>query len=383
MNAIHFGAGNIGRGFIGLLLHQSDYAITFVDVNEQVIDEINRVGQYNVLLANETKEQFTVKNVKGINSKINPEQVVEQFIQADIVTTAIGPNILKFIAPLIADGIKARMKNNQTTVNVIACENMIGGSSALKQFVLEHLNEEEAAWLEEYVGFPDSAVDRIVPNQKNDNLLDVLVEPFHEWVIDETAIKGEKPEIAEAHFVGNLQAYIERKLFTVNTGHAATAYLGNIKNYETISETIHHEDVKEKVHHVLQETGKVLVARYNFNEADHQKYIDKILGRFANAYIVDDVKRVGRSPLRKLSGNDRLVAPALAYYKEFHEIPAHLVEVMASALHFYTPEDQESVELKKLVEEKGVQSAFVQVSGLSEDHELVTEVIRVYNNIHA
>ncbi|SLL35401.1 mannitol 2-dehydrogenase [Mycobacteroides abscessus subsp. abscessus] len=383
MNAIHFGAGNIGRGFIGLLLHQSNYAITFVDVNEQIIDELNRVGQYNVLLANEAKEQFTVKNVKGINSKINPEQVVEEFIHADIVTTAIGPNILKFIAPLIADGIKARMKSNQSPVNVIACENMIGGSSALKQFVLEHLNEEETAWVEEYVGFPDSAVDRIVPNQKNENLLDVLVEPFHEWVVDETAIKGAKPEIEEAHFVENLQAYIERKLFTVNTGHAATAYLGNIKNYETISETIDHEDVKEKVLHVLQETGKVLVERYNFNAEDHQKYISKILGRFANVYIVDDVKRVGRSPLRKLSGNDRLVAPALAYYKEFNEIPSHLVEVMASALHFYTPEDQESVELKNLIDENGVQTAFSKVSGLSEDHALVKEVVLAYNNINA
>ena len=379
MNAIHFGAGNIGRGFIGLLLHQSNYEITFVDVNEQVIDEINRVGEYNVFLANETKEQFTVKNIKGINSKINPEQVIEQFITADIVTTAIGPNILKFIAPLIADGIKARMKSNQTPLNIIACENMIGGSTALKQFVLEHLDTKEQAWVEEYVGFPDSAVDRIVPNQKNENLLDVLVEPFHEWVINETSIKGTKPVINEAHFVENLQAYIERKLFTVNTGHAATAYLGNMKNYETISETIAHDDVKTKVLHVLQETGEVLVNKYQFNKEDHQKYIDKIIGRFANSYIVDDVKRVGRSPLRKLGENDRLVAPSLEYYKAFGKLPSNLVEVMASALHFYTPEDQESVELKNLIDENGVESAFSKVSGLSEDHELVKAVVLAYN----
>ncbi|HWJ78645.1 MAG TPA: mannitol-1-phosphate 5-dehydrogenase [Niallia sp.] len=381
MNAIHFGAGNIGRGFIGLLLHQSNYAITFIDVNDQVIDEINRVGEYHVFLANEEKNQFIVNNIKGINSKLNPDQVIEQFITADIVTTAIGPNILKFIAPLIADGIKARMKSNPSPINIIACENMIGGSSALKQFVLENLNEEEKVWVEEHVGFPDSAVDRIVPNQKNDNLLDVLVEPFHEWVINETAIKGNKPVIKEAHFVENLQAYIERKLFTVNTGHAATAYLGNRKNYETISETIEDNDVKTKVLHALQETGEVLVNKYQFNKEEHQKYIDKIIGRFANSYIVDDVKRVGRSPIRKLGGNDRLVAPGLEYYKTFGKLPSNLIEVMAAALHFYTPEDQESVELKELIESHGVATAFSKVSGLSEDHEIIKAVELAYNNM--
>jgi len=381
MNAIHFGAGNIGRGFIGLLLHQSNYAITFIDVNDQVIDEINRVGEYHVFLANEEKNQFIVNNIKGINSKLNPDQVIEQFINADMVTTAIGPNILKFIAPLIADGIKARMKSNPSPINIIACENMIGGSSALKQFVLENLNEEEKVWVEEYVGFPDSAVDRIVPNQKNDNLLDVLVEPFHEWVINEPAIKGNKPVIKEAHFVENLQAYIERKLFTVNTGHAATAYLGNRKNYETISETIEDNDVKTKVLHALQETGEVLVNKYQFNKEEHQKYIDKIIGRFANSYIVDDVKRVGRSPLRKLGGNDRLVAPGLEYYKTFGKLPSNLIEVMAAALHFYTPEDQESVELKEFIENHGVATAFSKVSGLSEDHEIIKAVEFAYNNM--
>ncbi|KAB7668826.1 mannitol-1-phosphate 5-dehydrogenase [Bacillus sp. B1-b2] len=380
MHAIHFGAGNIGRGFIGLLLHQSSYDITFVDVNEQVIDEINSVGEYNVFLANEAKDSFTVKNIQGINSKNTPEKVVEQFVTTDMVTTAIGPNILKFIAPLIADGIKARMKSNQSPLNIIACENMIGGSTALKQFVLEHLNTEEQAWVEEYVGFPDSAVDRIVPNQKNEKILDVLVEPFHEWVINETAIKGTKPVIEEAHFVENLEAYIERKLFTVNTGHAATAYLGNMKNYETISETIGHDEVKTKVLHVLQETGEVLINKYQFNREDHQKYIEKIIGRFANSYIVDDVKRVGRSPLRKLGAKDRLVAPSLEYYNAFGKLPTNLIDVIASALHFYTPDDQESVDLKKLIDEKGVEAAFVQVSGLSQDHEIVKAAVQAYNS---
>ncbi|GKU84701.1 mannitol-1-phosphate 5-dehydrogenase [Niallia sp. NCCP-28] len=379
MKAIHFGAGNIGRGFIGLLLHQSNYEVNFVDVNDQVIDAINNIGKYNVFLANDQKDTFAVSNIKGINSKVNPEKVIEAIISADLVTTAIGPNILKFIAPLIADGLKAKKEQNQKYLNIIACENMIGGSAQLKKFVFENLNEEEKAWAEEFIGFPNSAVDRIVPNQHNENLLDVLVEPFSEWVVDEMELKGVKPDIKGAHFVDNLQAYIERKLFTVNTGHAATAYLGNAQNYTTIAETISNKELEEKVLRVLEETGKVLVEKYNFNPEEHNQYIYKIIGRFSNSHIIDDVKRVGRSPLRKLGKNDRLVAPALEYLEVFKVIPNNLVDVMAAALSFYSEDDQESVQLQQLISEKGVLQAFSEVSGLEEHHELVKAVVSVYN----
>ncbi|MFT8322990.1 MAG: mannitol-1-phosphate 5-dehydrogenase [Bacillus sp. (in: firmicutes)] len=382
MKAIHFGAGNIGRGFIGLLLNQSDYEVCFVDVNERLIEEINKVGTYQVFLANNQNESFTVSDVTGINSKLNPEKVVEEIVSADLITTAAGPTILSFIAPVIAEGLKARRKKQNTYLNVIACENMIGASSALKKFVLEHLNKEEASWVEEYVGFPDSAVDRIVPNQHNEKLLDVLVEPFQEWVIDETAIKGAKPSIKEAQFVKNLQAYIERKLFTVNTGHAATAYFGYVENDQTIAETIKKKEIEAKVLNVLEETGKVLIKKHHFVEEEHFLYIKKIIGRFANQQIVDDVKRVGRSPLRKLGPNDRLVAPALEYMQIFKAVPNSLVQVMAAALTFYTPEDQESIEMKQLIEEKGITKAFSEITGLEEEHALVKAVaaFTVVNN---
>ncbi|MCV9884410.1 mannitol-1-phosphate 5-dehydrogenase [Metabacillus halosaccharovorans] len=374
MKAVHFGAGNIGRGFIGLLLHQSGYAVEFVDVNETLINELNKEKAYRVMLANEEKQEFFVENVSGINSQQHPDAVIEAISKADIVTTAVGPNILKLVAPLIAEGLKKRQQISGGTVNVIACENMVGGSSELKKHVVEKLGAEEIAWVEENVGFPNSAVDRIVPNQNNERLLDVLVEPFHEWVIDSTGMKGEQPKIEEALFVENLQAYIERKLFTVNTGHAATAYLGNLAGYKTIAEAIAQNDVKQDVLGTLGETGNVLTTKYGFDADQHQAYIEKIIGRFANPYIVDDVQRVGRAPLRKLGAKDRLVAPALEYIEEFGDVPAHLVKVIVAALQFVSEEDHESLTLKQMVEEKGAAAAFSEVSGLEMDHPLVVSV---------
>ena len=374
MKAIHFGAGNIGRGFIGLLLHQSGYSIEFVDVNESLIDEINKEKTYRVILANEEKQPFVVDGVSGINSAKSPEAVVQAISTADLITTAVGPNILKFIAPLIAEGLKKRKQANSQPVNIIACENMVGGSSELQKHVFENLAEEEQTWVEEHIGFPNSAVDRIVPNQNNENPLDVLVEPFHEWVIDTTGIKGKQPEIQEALFVDNLQAFIERKLFTVNTGHAATAYLGNLAGYQTIAETIADDSIRKTVLGTLEETGKVLITNYQFPEDEHQQYIEKIIGRFSNPFIIDDVQRVGRAPLRKLGAKDRLVAPALAYVNEFGHVPNNLVAVIVAALQFVSEEDQESLILKEKVDKMGYGAAFSEVTGLESDHPLVQKV---------
>src|SRR5699024_9399267 len=137
---------------------------------------------YNVTLASEDSQSVTVKNVSGINSVAEPEKVVEAIMKADIVTTAVGPGILPVIAELIAKGLRKRLETNKTPLNVIACENMVGGSSLLKEKVLEHVTKEEAAAFASLFGFPNAAVDRIVPNQTSQDLLEVSVEPYYEWV---------------------------------------------------------------------------------------------------------------------------------------------------------------------------------------------------------
>ena len=75
MNAVHFGAGNIGRGFIGCLLYQSGYDTCFVDVNGEIVDLLNEKKEYTVQLANAEHEELVVKNVHAINSLKDPELV--------------------------------------------------------------------------------------------------------------------------------------------------------------------------------------------------------------------------------------------------------------------------------------------------------------------
>ncbi len=378
MIAVHFGAGNIGRGFIGNLLYQSGFETCFVDVNSELVNLINEKKQYRVELANAAHEGLLVKNVRAINSATDPELVIETIAKADLVTAAVGPNVLPFIAGLLAEGLKERLIQTGQPLTIIACENMIGGSAFLKEKVYEKLTEEEKLGFDECFSFPNAAVDRIVPNQVNEDKTAVQVEPFYEWVVDESEIIGENPPVKGITFVKDLEPYIERKLYTVNTGHAAVAYFGYLAGIRRMDEALASVEIRTMTENVLQETGKLLIAKYQFNEQEHGDYIQKIMGRFANPFISDDVTRVGRSPLRKLKFNDRLVGPATQYVELFGDTPTYLAMGIAAALRYDYMEDPEAKLIQETIHQQGIGQAIETITGLKTGTALFTAVEEGY-----
>lgn len=380
MKAVHFGAGNIGRGFIGSLLANAGYQVCFVDVNAEIVDLINERQEYRVVLADETSQEKVVRNVKAINSLQNPDEVIDTIVAADMVTTAVGPTVLTIISDIIAKGLRKRLELTSKPLNVIACENMIGGSAFLKEKVYEKLSADEKSQFDQLFAFPNAAVDRIVPNQSNEDKLMVSVEPFYEWVVDQSQIVGEVPNIEGVTFVNDLKPYIERKLFTVNTGHAVAAYLGYQAGLKTIKDAMEDSDVLQAVHETLKETGYVLVKKYNFDTNDHMKYINKIIGRFTNPYINDEIPRVARGPIRKLGPNDRLVSPAVQHYEYLEGQPLHLAKGIAAALQYDFPQDEEAVRLQVKVKEKGYEGTMEEICGLSPEHPLFSLVLQELNN---
>jgi mannitol-1-phosphate 5-dehydrogenase len=380
MKAIQFGAGNIGRGFIGALLSKAGYHVVFADVNKEVIDKINVDKKYTIHVMDVECEEIVVENISGVIS-INDE-ILNEIKESDIITTAVGLVILPRIAPTIAKGIQLRKEAGiKTSLNIIACENAIKASSQLKAEVEKCLNEDEKAYLEEFVGFPDCSVDRIVPPVKSENILDVVVEKFYEWNVEEKAFKGEIPKIEGMNLAGNLMSYIERKLFTLNTGHAITAYIGNLKGYSTIDESIADEKIYDVVKKAMTESGLGLVEKHKLDAEAHFKYIDKIIGRFRNPYLKDDVSRVGREPLRKLSDSDRLVKPLMTA-KGFNLSVDNLLLGVGAALHYNNTEDAQSVKLQALIKEKGIKGAIAEVANI-DDNDLLEKIEKAYTDVLA
>ncbi|KRQ86463.1 Mannitol-1-phosphate 5-dehydrogenase [Caloramator mitchellensis] len=379
--AIQFGAGNIGRGFIGALLSQSGYHVVFADVNQAVIDEINKVKGYQInVLGTDVSKEY-IENISACS--VMDAEIFNHIAEAEIITTAVGPNVLPKIAPTLAEGIRRRIAaGNKSYLNIIACENMVGGSESLREEVKKSLNSDEIEFLNSYVGFPNSAVDRIVPPASNSdrNILEVDVETFHEWIVDKTGFKGEIPNIKGMELTDKLIAFVERKLFTLNTGHAITAYLGFLKGYATIKESIEDKVIYKYVKGAMEESGEALIKKHGFDADAHNKYIEKILGRFKNPYLKDEVLRVGREPLRKLSSKDRLVNPlltAVGYGIECN----NLILGIAAAMHYENKDDAQAIELRRMIDELGVGKALEKATGIEENSELGVKIVNTYKNI--
>jgi mannitol-1-phosphate 5-dehydrogenase len=363
MTAVHFGAGNIGRGFIGLALHRAGHRVIFVDVDESLISAIATADSYRVVETGLNGIVHTVDNFTGLNSATSPDAVARAIADADVVTTAVGPRILEFVAPLIAQGLAAR--TSAVPLAVMACENAIGATDTLKSFVARSASEAEMS----RAHFANTAVDRIVPVQDSSEGLDVTVEAFSEWVIDRTPFDGAEPIIPDAHYVDDLAPYIERKLLTVNTGHASIAYLGLRAGALHIAEALAITSVAELVDAVLDETTQMLVARHGLDETDQRAYVSQTLNRFRNPDLDDELVRVGRQPLRKLSRHERLIEPAAAL-AESGVTPVALLQVIEAALRFDVASDIESVELQKMRVSSSADEIAAKVCGIEADHPL-------------
>ena len=380
MKAIHFGAGNIGRGFIGYLLSKSGYEVTFVDIADFLVDDINRYKEYTVITLSDLAVKEKVKNVNAIHLK-NIEELKNAVRDADLITTSIGANNLRSTGNLLRELLLERMASNTKQLDIIACENALFATNVLKEAIMEGSNSEFTEYLENNVGFPNSAVDRIVPNvkMKKELPIDAAVEDFYEWDIEKGAIKVNY-NIQGAEFVDNLGPYLERKLFLLNGAHAAIAYLGYLKGYKFIHEAINDEFIRNIAEGFHLEAVNALSAKYKISVQALKEYSKKLIGRFENTYLQDELYRVGRDPIRKLSFNDRLITP-LRMCSELDIDCQNILYGIGAGFLFDYIDDDKAQEIQNRIKNDGIKNAVSFVSGLAEEDAFVSKIADKYEEL--
>ncbi len=355
---IMYGAGNIGRGFIGQLFSNAGYKVGFIDVNKEVINRLNTDGEYpvNVVTTDSNVEQI-VKNAYGIDGTDN-ELVASEIASADIMATAIGVNILKFIAKPLALGLKKRFEQNAPIFNIIICENMIGADQYLKGLIKNEIPE-YADRIDKEIGFVEPSIGRMVPvvteDKKMGNPLRVYVEPYNILPIDKEAFKGEIPEIANLYPFAPFNLFIQRKLFMHNMSHAVTAYLGNLRNYEYIYQATADFDIKYVSYRALIESAQALAKENGVDIKLLTDHADDLLYRFTNTALGDTVERVGKDTKRKLGENDRLIG-ALKLCEKFNLETKYIAMGVAAGMFFAPDSDESSKELKAYALENGAKA---------------------------
>ena len=362
MKALHIGAGKIGRGFIGAELVKSNYELTFADVNTELVSALNAQKSYTLHIMERDGWREEISNIYAV--EIGSEEFFERFTEADIITTAVSMTALPKLAPTIATALQRRYLNNcKSTLNIICCENGVRATSQLKSCVIQLLDTQTAQWCDEMVGFADCAVDRIVPIATFDNTLDVGVERYCEWSIDRGQIVGKQPSIACAKFTDNLEAAVERKLYTVNTAHCATAYLGAIKGYKFIHQAITDTAIRECVEQIVAESSAALCAKFGFDTTAQQHYAQSVLRRFENPLLGDTVARVARDPMRKLSPALYFAYPVTLALKYSLSTDA-LATAVAAAMHYRSEDDIQSQQLASIVAQRGLAKSIQMVTGI-------------------
>ena len=382
--AVQFGAGNIGRGFTGQLFSEAGFEVVFVDVVDELVRLINERHSYPIRYASEQMETMTIENVRAVNGR-DVAAVADEIRTADLMCTAVGVNVLPHVAPAIAAGVKARADADVTEpINIIICENLQHMAAFLKGKVSESLPSEYHAYLDEKIGFVESVVGRMAPvmteEQKQEDPLLVVVEPYKHLPVSKAGIKGEFPEIAHMEPKKNFQAYVDRKLFTHNAGHATAAYFGYLKGYVYIYQAMNDAQINAAVRAALTETGQALIEKHGLSPEEHQEHTEDLLRRFANVALGDQVARVGGDPLRKLGPEDRLVGGAKLAL-EYNIFPANLCKAIAAGLRFDPPGDRTAPAVQQMICEDGVAGALNKITGLDPDSQLARQILRDYDTV--
>ncbi|MDR0561711.1 MAG: mannitol-1-phosphate 5-dehydrogenase [Spirochaetaceae bacterium] len=375
MKAVMYGGGNIGRGFIGPLYRDSGYEVAFIDVAETLINALNARGEYPLRIVSRTGyEDRAVKGVSMINGN-DREAVACAVAGADSMATAVGVNVLPYIAPNLAQGIRRRFAVTEKPLDIIICENLLNADALLADMIKKYLSDGERVLFEKRIGLVEASVGRMVPIQteemRDGDPLRLCVEAYGWLPVDRDSFKGTIPDIKGLVPYSPFDFYIKRKLYIHNMGHAVCAYAGLYLGIEYIWAAIETPDIRLLVQNAMLESARALSLRYNFPLNNIMAHIEDLLYRFGNNALADTCRRVGADPARKLSAADRLIG-AGSLCLEQGVTPVSIAAGAAAGLYRYL------AELKRPQTEANAARALEDVSGIKPGGELASEILRLY-----
>lgn len=385
-HAIIFGAGNIGRGFLGQLFSESGYRVCFVDIDAALIDAFRARGAYTIrLVDNAHTEEVRVGPVTGLLAS-DAGAVAEELAAASLGATAVGARALPHVAPSVAAGIRLRAQRGvEVPLNLIICENLKGAAATFRAMVYAHLDDAEQRYAQEHVGFVDTVIGRMVPElapelRAQDPTL-IIVEPYKELPVDRAGFVGPIPEVVGMEPCDDFALYTARKLYLHNAGHAILGYLGYRRGHTLGYETLEDPTIRPVLDGALEEALRGIVRRHGAGEAWLRAHVADLLERFANRALADPLLRLARDPLRKLAPDDRLVGAARVA-EGTGQVPINLALGIAAALAFDAPQDASAQELQRRIAAEGVEAVLTSACAIDPHEPLGRAVLEHYHRLH-
>lgn len=341
------GAGKIGRSFIGQLFSRSGYEVVFIDVDEKIVAALNQHGRYKVVIkSDDGDDEIWINNVRGVFGN-NKEEVASEIASAGIMAISVGINSIPKVAPLIAEGLKLRVeKYPANPLDIILAENLRDAAQVVGDEVKKYLPD--SFEFEEKVGLVETSIGKMVPimpeNFAEDDPLLVYAESSNSLILDKNGFKNPIPNVIGLEPKENMSAWVDRKSFIHNLGHAAAAYYGYMKYPDLIFlfEVMNKKDVYQVTRATMIQAADILLRMYpeEFTQKGLVLHIDDLLARFSNKPLGDTVFRVGQDLYRKLGSEDRLVG-ALKLALKFGMAYDKILYIIVCAVNFKATNEQE------------------------------------------
>lgn len=350
LRAVQFGAGKIGRGFLGQLLFEGGCHTTFVDADTSLVGVLNVRGAYPLRMVSDAGTlTLTIGNLRALDARRDASAVAQAVAGADLVSVAVGVHALPHVMPLLAAGLNARAAAGGGPLDVLLCENQWHAAVLVLGLLVPHIAPEARAYFDTQVGLVETVIGRMAPaitaQQRAEDPLLVVAEPYKELPIARAMLRAALPPLPGLVLADDFEAYEARKLYVHNMSHAALAYLGHARGHEFVWQCAADPAVADVCRAALAEVVPALAAEYGLPQDGLAAFADDLLRRFANRALGDTVARVAADPLRKLRPDDRLVGAAALCVK--HSVrPDALSRVIRAAFHYDAPDDPSAQELQ-------------------------------------
>lgn len=380
MKAIIFGGGKIARGFIAQLLYRSDCEITFVEQNQELVEQLNCAGRYYVNVMGHEQESQWIDGYRCLTLD-DIDGIAETLKTADIGFTAVGGKNLNDLGKVISDAYqKIASEMNTKICNIICCENWKNPADQLETAIMENLRKKALQdSFSNHIGISEAAILRSgVEATKEVKMIDpnaVSVTSYWELPVNKDRIKGIPKSFTGVRYQENFGSFLQRKIYTFNTTNATIAYLGTLRGIRELRDAANDPEILQIVEQMHKEVNPAIAAEMNVELQDQNEFSKRALAKYQDRSVTDFTERHARDPLRKLGPTDRIVG-TLRLAQKHGIVSQGLATVLAAALYYTTenPEDPSAELLKKFRQEKGVERILWDICKIEPTEELAYAV---------
>lgn len=312
-NVVIIGAGQTGRGFINRLFCLNGIQVTFLDKDKNLIQELNEKKQYQISFGSQGRPPITVQNYFAYS--IDSDEGKNALKDASLIFISVGQGNLKEIRQRLEE-IDSFSHNH---IDIITGENGVNVSEIFTDMSLKT---------------PYSIAESIIfcTTLSLPGSLDILSENLDYLPYDVEAL-GYELSIKGMEATKNLDILMQRKIYTYNCISACIAYLGYYKNYENYAEAANDPEIQDIVAKIRKDLDKCISAEYGVPLQEQERFSQMAVKKFENRDIKDTISRNVRDVDRKLSPNDRILAPL--HILDKHKVKSSLLLlVLATALFF-------------------------------------------------